>query len=50
MGWNDYVNAVGNLLYDLFRIWEYPTFGLLLLFVGLYFAVLLIRMFTRLFY
>ena len=41
--YNNYINYIGNLIADLFKIWSYDTFGVLLAMCGVYMCVKLVR-------
>lgn len=41
--YNDFVQDLGILLSDLFKIWNYKTFGVLLAICGCYMVVKLVR-------
>lgn len=44
---NLFIENLGNLLADLFVIWSYPSFALLLTVIGCYMAVCLVRNMVR---
>ena len=41
--YSDFVNSIGQLIADLFTIWNYKTFGVILAICGCYMAVKIVR-------